>query len=328
MTKRIVIITGASSGIGKAAAKRFASSGDHVVIACRNLDSGRRALAEVEAAADAGGSAEVMALDVSSSRSVDRFADELAARHPRVNVLIHNAGYFNHGIRTYQYSADGAELTFATNVFGPRWLTERLLELLSRAEDARVLSAGSTALLNFFDPRRAIEFDNLWGEYATDRPYTVYRMYGDSKMGLLLLTRAMAGALSDQGVAINCVMIPLVRVERGTFKKMSGWFRIIGPLYQYWNPFARPPARLAETYWRICTDDAFRGVTGALIDHHLRVLPAAAADQPLNPFRIMRELVVQTTVAPAYAGDPANMERILAVSDRAHRKGDAPAAGG
>jgi NAD(P)-dependent dehydrogenase (short-subunit alcohol dehydrogenase family) len=312
-TRRMVIITGASSGIGKAAAMKFASQGDHVVMACRNVESGEQARAEVLTAAAGVGSAEVMRLDVSSRKSILSFAEAFADWHPRLDVLIHNAGYFNHGIRAYQLSGDGAELTFATNVFGPHLLTERLLGVLSRSADARVLTAGSTAIKNFFDPRRAIEFDNLRGEHADDRPYSVYRMYQDSKMGLLLLTRAMAAAYADRGVKVNCVMIPVVRIEKRQLKKFRSWFRVIAPLYQYYNPFARPPSRLAETYYRICTGSEFRQTTGELIDHRLRVLPPASPDRPLTPIHVVRELAAPT-MAPAYAGDPANVQRMWELS--------------
>jgi NAD(P)-dependent dehydrogenase (short-subunit alcohol dehydrogenase family) len=308
--RRIVVITGANSGIGKSAAKRFAAAGDHVVMACRNVAAGERALAEVRtaaASAGAGGRSDVMELDVAAQASIHRFCQAFADRFPRLDVLIHNAGYFNHGIRTYQYSPDGVELTFATNVFGPLLLTEGLLDALGRSHGPRVLTAGSTAIKTFFDPDRGIEFDNLRGEHAQDRPYSVYRMYGDSKMGIFLMTRAMAEAYHDRGIAINCVMIPTVRVERQVLRKFSSWFRVIGPLYQYLNPFARPPARLADTYYRICTDEAFRTVSGALIDHKLRVLPVA--DRTLAPPQIARELF-RPTLAPPYAGDPANVERI------------------
>jgi NAD(P)-dependent dehydrogenase (short-subunit alcohol dehydrogenase family) len=309
---KIVVITGANSGIGKAAAVRFARAGHRVILACRDAGRGERARREV-GEASRGGEVEVRGVDVSSLASVRRFCEGFAERYGRLDVLIHNAGYFNHGIRTYQRSADGLERTFATNVFGPLLLTELLLEALSRSADPRVITAGSTNLKHFFDPRRAIEFDNLRGEHAGSRPYTVYKMYGDSKMGLLLLTRRMAEEYRDRGIKVNCVMIPTVRVERETLRKFSSWFRIVGPLVQYWNPFALSREAMAETYFHLATSDEFREVSGALVDHRHRILPPLPGDRRLTPVEVLRELVA-TRHAPAYAGDPANVERMWALA--------------
>jgi NAD(P)-dependent dehydrogenase (short-subunit alcohol dehydrogenase family) len=318
---RTVLITGANSGIGKAAAVRFASGGDHVVMTARDPSRGEAALHDVRAAS--GGSAELMELDVADLASIRRFAATFLDRHSRLDALIHNAGYFDHGITEYQFSADGLERTFATNVFGPLALTELLLDALSASPDPRILTAGSTAIKTFYDPGRAIEFDNLRGEHARDRPYSVYRMYGDSKMGLLLLTRRMAVEYADRGIRVNCVMIPTVRVEKRVLQKFSGRFRVIGPLVQYWNPFARPPAQLAECYYRICTEAGFREVTGSLLDHHGRVLTPVGADERLSPLRIAREVLFSPTRVPAYASAPENVERMWVIA----REAVAPAIG-
>jgi len=313
---RTILITGANSGIGKAAAVRFALGGDHVVMTARDPSRGEAALREVREASG-GGSVELMELDVADLASIRRFAASFVARHPVLDVLIHNAGYFDHGITEYQFSADGLERTFATNVFGPLALTELLLDPLSASPDPRILTAGSTAIKTFYDPKRAIEFDNLRGEHARDRPYSVYRMYGESKMGLLLLTRRMAVEYADRGIRVNCLMIPTVRVEKRVLRKFSGPFRLIGPLVQYWNPFARPPAKLAECYHQICSDPRFQGVTGALIDHHGRVLTPVGADERLSPLRIAREVLFSPTRVPWYASAPENVERMWAIAREA-----------
>ncbi len=319
---KTVVITGANSGIGKAAAIKFVSEGHQVVMACRDPGRAEQALREVTEAGGGRGAAEVMACDVSSLGSVRAFCAAFGERFERLDVLIHNAGYFNHGVRTYQYSADGLELTFATNTFGPLLMTELLLDALGRSDDARVLTAGSTNIKNFYDPKRAIEFDNLRGEHAEARPYTVYKMYGDSKMGLLLLTRRMAQEYASRGVKVNCVMIPTVRVDKATLKKFSGWFRVVGTLLQYWNPFALSQARMAETYHHLCTSPDFRDVTGAFVDHHHRVLPPHAHDRRLAPPTIVRELLA-TRHAPPYAGDPQNVERMWTVAQAAIAPADA-----
>jgi NAD(P)-dependent dehydrogenase (short-subunit alcohol dehydrogenase family) len=306
---RTVVITGSNSGIGKAAARRFAAEGDHVVMACRNVEAAETARAEILAGLD-GASAEIMPLDVSSFASVRQFAVEFKGRHPRLDVLIHNAGYFNHGLRTYQFSPDGLERTFATNVFGPVLLTELLVEQLAAAPDARVLLAGSTIVKSFFDPRRKIEFDNLRGEHATSRPYAVYDKYRESKMGVVLVTRRLAQELAHRGVKVNCIMIPGVRVERHVLRKFTGRFRVIGTLTQYLNPFLRPPSRLARTYYHICSDADLKDVTGEHFDHHREVLPVLPPDQELNPFQLMRELLSSPTLTPAYAGAPENVDRM------------------
>jgi NAD(P)-dependent dehydrogenase (short-subunit alcohol dehydrogenase family) len=305
---RTVIITGANSGIGKAAAVRFAAGGDRVVMACRDLERSERARKEVMAASGSD-RVELMRLDVSSFASVREFCAAFRERHPVLDVLVHNAGYFNHGIRTYQFSPDGVELTFATNVFGPQLMTELLVEPLSRSADARVLFASSTNLKNFFDPKRAIEFDNLRGEHSDSRRYSVYRMYGDSKMGLLLLTYRMAEEYAELGIKVNAIMIPATRVEKATLRKLRSYFRVIGPIVQNLNPWALEPEDIAASYHHICTSAEFQEISGTLIDHRNRVIEPAESDRPLGPLAIMKELR-HTRHTPAYANAPENIERM------------------
>lgn len=310
-TERIVIITGANSGIGKAAAGKFAAEGWRVIMACRTLQTGQKVRQEI-IAASGNPRVELMQLDVSSFESIRQFCAAFQREHARLDVLIHNAGYFLHGIKTYQYSPEGLELTFATNLFGPHLMTELLLEQLAASDDARVLTAGSTNIKNFFDPKRAIEFDNLRGELAGSRPYSVYKMYGDSKMGLLLLTYKMAEEYRAKGIKVNSVMIPATNVSVATMKKLTGIYRIIAPIIQNLNPLSLTPEQMGDCYYRICASAAFREVTGALIDSKGQVIRRATG-QLQSPFSIMRELW-NTTQTPAYAGDPANVERMWQLS--------------
>ncbi len=308
---KIVLITGANSGIGKAAATRFATEGWTVILACRNLEKGEAAKREIQSAT-ASQNIGVMEVDVASFTSIHKFCTEVKLRYSHIDVLINNAGYFNHGIKTYQFSPDGLELTFATNVFGPLLLTELLLGHLEKSRDPRVLNASSTNIKNFFDPKRAIEFDNLRGEISDKRPYTVYKMYGDSKMGLILLTIRMGQEYRKRGVKVNAVMIPVTRISRETMKNFSGIFRIIAPLIQNLNPFALSQKRMGECYFRICTSMEFREVNGKLIDSDYRVMLPAPKGK-MNPFQIIRELL-RTRHAPAYTDDSENIEMMWNLS--------------
>jgi NAD(P)-dependent dehydrogenase (short-subunit alcohol dehydrogenase family) len=311
MSERKVIITGANSGIGKAAAFQFAAAGHHVTMACRDPERSRLALEEVRAASPTG-AVELMRLDVSSFAAVREFAVEFTNRHQRLDTLIHNAGSFDHGLKSYQFSADGLEKTFATNVFGPFLLTELLLEPLARSADPRVLFAASTNLKNFFDPKRQIEFDNLRGECAGTRPYSSYKMYGDSKMAVLLLTYRMAEEYAPRGIKVYSVMIPATKIRKEALNRFRGKYRLIGPLIQNLNPWAIEPKEMGEVYYQICTSPRFAEVTGSLVDSKLQVLPPVEAGRRLNPLEVARELR-NTRHAPPYAGDPENVERMWRV---------------
>lgn len=314
---RIVIITGANSGIGKAAAVRFASAGWRVIMACRNVEKGQIAQQDI-IQASGHPAVRLMQVDTSSFDSIRRFCLAFKQEYPRLDVLIHNAGYFHHGIKTYQFSPDGLELTFATNAFGPLLMTELLLEHLAASDDPRVLHAGSTNIKHFFDPKRGIKFDNLRGEFAGSRPYTVYKMYGDSKMGLLLLTYRMAEEYRSKGIKVNMVMTPATKVSRETLRRFTGYYRVIGPLVQNLNPLSLTPQQMADCYYHICASKEFTEVTGALVDSKSRlILPAEK--EPLTPMGVIRELW-NTRHTPAYANDPGNIERMCNLSREVIRK--------
>lgn len=302
MIPKTVIITGANSGIGKAAAVKFTSAGHTVIMACRDVERSKKAYREATDISKHK-NVELMQLDVSSFDSIRKFCSEFKTRHKKLDVLIHNAAYFEHGKKKYQFSPDGIELTFATNTFGPFLMTELLRDVLALSKDPRVLNACTENIMHFFDPKRKIELDNLRGEYKDTRKYSVYKMYGDSKMALLMLTFKMAEEYKSLGIKMNAIIIPGVKIAKDTMKKMSLGYRLIAMIKQ---PFSLPPERLADCYYHICTSDEFVNITGQAVNKHNHVMPAAKHDKG---FAKTKELLSFNYI-PKYAYDKEATEKI------------------
>lgn len=300
---RIVVITGANSGIGRAAALRFAREGYRVVMACRDLGRSRIAQKElIELSGNPG--VDLLEVDLSSFESIRRFCSALEAKYEKLDILIHNAGYFRHGEKRYQLSPDGIELSFATNAFGPFLMTQLLVDMLKGSGDARVLNACTTNIRHFFDPKRKIDFDNLRGEYAVGRPYNSYKLYGDSKMALLMLTFKMADQLKGDGIKVNAVQIPAIKLSKETMRKFKSVWRIAAAVQ---NIFSAPPETMADSYYHICTSREFGAVTGRLINDRRGIMqPSYYADGFIQGVRQLSDKCVY----PRFADDAGNLERV------------------
>jgi NAD(P)-dependent dehydrogenase (short-subunit alcohol dehydrogenase family) len=188
---RIAIVTGANSGLGLVTARELARKGALVVLACRNLDKGRAALAEVEEAAS-GPDPKLEELDLASLSSVRSFAERFKASNDHLDLLINNAGVMASPRR---YTADGFELHFGTNHLGHFALTGLLLPLMEGREDARVVTLSSNAHKTV----RHIAFDNLNG----DRRYFRWNAYGQSKLANLLFALELDRRLGAKGSTVK-----------------------------------------------------------------------------------------------------------------------------
>jgi len=305
MKSRTVIITGSNSGIGKAAAIKFASEGYQVVMACRDLERSKPAQTEI-IKSSLNESVDLMQLDVSSIASIRSFCDTFKDRYGALDILIHNAAYFNHGEKEYQFSVDNIELTWATNTFGPFLMTLLLKDSLSRSDDARILTASTTNIKHFFDPRRKMELDNLHGELKDSKKYNVYTLYGDSKMALLMLTFKLAEVFKDEIIKVNAVMIPNIRQGKESLRKFRSYYRIIATLQ---NVIARPPEQMAETYFHICTSDEFRNVTGKLINIHNKIMTRTNLPPGKGGIGLIKELLGSDHY-PGYVEDKEMIEKV------------------
>ena len=175
MTGRSVIVTGANSGIGRAAARALAASGARVVLAVRDVDKGRAAAASMP------GKTEVRPLDLAR---LDSVRDFVAGWEGGVDVLINNAGVM---VPPLSRTAEGFELQFGTNHLGHFALTNLLLECIG----GRVVTVSSNG-----HRMGRIDFDDLNWER---KPYRAWRAYGQSKLANLLFTAELQRRLTAVG---------------------------------------------------------------------------------------------------------------------------------
>lgn len=302
MNPSTVIITGANSGIGKAAAIRFAADGHTVIMACRDSERSQEAFRKVQ---QNSGSENVFLefVDMGSFESIRSFCSSFSKKYGTPDILIHNAAYVSHGA-PYQLYQDGIEITFATNVAGPFLMTMLLKDLLARSNDPRILHAGSNIIKHFFDPKKEIDLSDLEGELGDHRNHSVYITYRNSKMALLMLTRKMAGEFKEAGIKVNYLQINGATMSKETLNKLAPKWRAIARIQ---NLFFRPPEFMANCYYEICTSEQFEEISGQAINHRLEVMPLS----PENPglYRDIKQSLGASNI-PYYAGREEVIEKL------------------
>ena len=193
---RLAVVTGANTGLGFETAQALAARGASVVLAVRNVEKGKQAAARIAAAAP-GATVTVQELDLSSLDSVRAAAAELRAGHPRIDLLICNAGVM---YPPKQTTGDGFELQFGTNHLGHFALTGLLLEQMLPEPGSRVVTVSSVG----HRMQARINFDDLQWE----RSYSRVRAYGQSKLANLMFTYELQRRLSGAGTTIAVAAHP------------------------------------------------------------------------------------------------------------------------
>ena len=201
MQGKICLVTGSTSGLGKATAFALAQQQATVILGCRDKQRGEAVLAEIKAGSPAA-NVDLLLLDLSVQQSVRSAVTELENRYDHLDVLINNAAVFK---RHRTLTADGYETMFATNHLGPFLLTNLLLERLKAATSARILTITAPSTMK-------IAFEDLQGEHK----FRALQAFGASKAANLLFTYELAHRLASSKVTVNAfypgiVKTPLMR---------------------------------------------------------------------------------------------------------------------
>jgi len=244
MTGLTVLVTGATSGIGKATAIGLAAMGANLAIVGRDRERTDHAVRDIRTAG--GGQVDPFVADLSSQAAVRKLADDVLGRLARIDVLVNNVGgYWG----TRHVTADGLERTFAINHLAPFLLTELLLDRLKSSPQARVVTVASGA-----HSLGRIDFDDLQGE----RSYSGSRAYNQSKLANVLFTYELARRLEGSTVTANALHPGVVRTSFGADDPGS----VQKLLVPFLRPFMRSAAQGAATSIYLASTPDLAGVTG------------------------------------------------------------------
>jgi NAD(P)-dependent dehydrogenase (short-subunit alcohol dehydrogenase family) len=261
MAGKVVLITGATGGIGKATAIGLASLGARVGITGRDLTRAEQATAEIRTVSG-NPAVDVFAADMSSQAEVRRLAGAVLDAYPRLDVLINNVG----GFWAHRHpTADGLEHTFALNHLAPFLLTNLLLDRLKASAPARVVTVSSGA-----QAAGRIDFDDLQGA----RRYSGQRAYSQSKLANILFTNELARRLQGTGVTANSVHPGVVRTNFGS-EDQAGIFQIVSPLVR---PFLKTPTQGAWTPIYLASSPDVEAISGRFFANRTPKSANKAAD--------------------------------------------------
>jgi retinol dehydrogenase-14 len=244
MKGKTVLLTGATSGIGKAALFALADMGARVVMLARDEGKARETIREI-GEKTGNNEVEMIHCDLASLDLVRKAVEDFLAAHNRLDVLANNAGVMT-GKRTL--TADGFEYDFGVNHLSHFVLTNLLLNRLKGTERARVVVTSSYSQF-----RGHIDFDDLMSE----RSFRPFAAYGNSKLANTLFTFELARRLAGTDASANCFHPGTVRtnITRGLGRAAS----VVLPLA---TPFLLAPEKGAETLVYLASSPEVEGVTG------------------------------------------------------------------
>ena len=209
--QRVILVTGATSGLGREVALRLAAGGAHVVVHGRDAARGAEVVQEIERAGKGG--ARFYAADFASNAEVRRFASDILRDYSRLDVLVNNAGIGSvPADRTL--TPDGVEYRMQVNYLSTVLLTRLLLPRLLGSQPARIVNVSSLSAspIDFADPMMANNF-------------TGRRAYGQSKLSQVMFTFDLAAELEGKGVIVNALhpatLMPTAMVQRAGYTPRS-----------------------------------------------------------------------------------------------------------
>ena len=245
---KIILVTGATSGIGEVTARELARQGAHVIMLARNQQKAERTQREI-IAATGNQRVDTVLADLSVLQQVRDAAAQLHDKYPRLDVLVNNAGLMFGAER--QLSADGYEMTLATNHLGPFLLTSLLFDLLQKSPAARIVNVASMAY-RFSKPTLT--------DLQSEQYYSPMWEYGTTKLWNIMFTQELAKRLRAQGITnVTTNSLHPGAVATGYGQQSGGWLSAVLALGR---PFMLSPEKGAETSIFLASDPSVASTSG------------------------------------------------------------------
>jgi NAD(P)-dependent dehydrogenase (short-subunit alcohol dehydrogenase family) len=288
LTDTTALITGATSGLGYATADALARLGATVVLVSRDPQRGEEAR---HALAESTGSArlELLQADLASLDSIRRLSTRFLDRHPQLDILINNAGTLEPRRRL---STDGIEMTLAVNLLAPFVLSALLLDRLRQSAPARIVNLSSAT-----QARASLDTDDLQFER---RPYAMWPAYGQSKLGLALITNETARRVDGSGLTANCLHPGVMASHLG---RRDG---VTGVVWALASRFMSSPRAAARHVTYLATSPGVADTNGAYFDQARRIRPNPIAEDPIAGAKLW-EVLEQLAQVPAATLGPTSV---------------------
>jgi len=271
MQGRICLVTGATSGIGKATASALARLGATVIMVCRDASKGREVARDIRATTE-NDTITVLVADLSLQSQVRGLAEAFTRKHDRLDVLVNNAGaMFPQRVET----AEGIETTLAVNHLAPFLLTNLLLDKLRAAGHGRIVNVNSDE-----HGKARLDFDDLQMRQTYPRGGIGMRAYGNAKLANLLTTYELARRLGDCGVTANALHPGYVATNILPFDKASGPVRLLKPLWQIARHLIVSSEEGAATPVYLAASPDVRKLSGLYFQNRVPIVSSALSRDP------------------------------------------------